>query len=361
MHLLDDSLVSLTMEGREIVLNKGFVHPKFGAKNVLTNSPWRYVDLWLRKEEKASALFYWKQAEQFHNASQGLSAEAVPLLLYYSFMNAAKALLSAKGISFSPHHGVSRDNSRPAARGFLTNEWLRIAQSGVLPSLANYYGEIETARSYNLKEIFANLAFIHRTYALTFTSQPETFYSLADCRYVFDTNKDSVYLYALPEKQETKAKARNNLPQSLTIVDQKQNFYIRSVSSIPWKNPRKATAGELRALAILHKSLRRDLQYNNGYYTLWYAKLKVPNSRPTRRIQRSVPTLTLAASHRLSEICRYNPQQLSTYLEGSQNWLLSEFIAMASPQFIDEIASEITGFQFFTPNVRAPSEPDVDS
>ena len=50
---------------------------------------------------------------------------------------------------------------------------------------------------------------------------------------------------------------------------------------------------------------------------------------------------------------RYDPLQLDRLLAGQKNWLLSEFIEMSPSQFIDEIASEITGYQFLVPNVRA--------
>ncbi|EON18306.1 hypothetical protein C265_19294 [Cupriavidus sp. GA3-3] len=66
-------------------------------------------------------------------------------------------------------------------------------------------------------------------------------------------------------------------------------------------------------------------------------------------------TLILSAMHRLSEICRYKPSQLQSYLDGQKNWLLSEFVAMAPAQFLDEIASEMTGHQIMIPNVRLPN------
>jgi YaaC-like protein len=163
-------------------------------------------------------------------------------------------------------------------------------------------------------------------------------------------------LYARPEKQETKAKAKARLPNSLSVVENDKGFYTRSVTSYPGTTPSKATQSELQNLTLLHRPLRYDLQYVNGTYALWYAKMKFTKGHSTRRVQRALPTLVLAASHRLSEICRYRPDQLSVYLEGPQNWLLSEFISMSSDQFIDEIAGEITGSQFFIPNVRAPAE-----
>jgi YaaC-like protein len=224
--------------------------------------------------------------------------------------------------------------------------------------LSAYYGETETFRVYNLKELLANMSFIHRTYSLTFVSQSEIFFSLVNFKYVFDTDTNSVYFYAKPEKQESKTKARNRLPSSLEVVETDTGFYIRSTASIPWRRPTKATQAEMTALLGLHRELRFDLQYINGTYTLWYAKMNFTRGHSTRRVQRALPTLILAAAHRLSEICRCRPDQLSAFLEGSQNWLLSEFVAMSSDQFIDEIASEITGNQFFVPNVRAPAEPD---
>ncbi|MCZ2076057.1 MAG: YaaC family protein [Bryobacterales bacterium] len=102
-------------------------------------------------------------------------------------------------------------------------------------------------------------------------------------------------------------------------------------------------------LTTLHRSLRVDLHYINGAQTLWYLKADVPG--PTR-LGRFPLSITLAAMHRLSEICRYRPIELSAFLAGRKNWLLSEFIHQAPNQFIDELAAEITGHQFMTPNVR---------
>jgi hypothetical protein len=75
---------------------KAIMSPDFGAKTVLTNSPWTFVGLWLKRHKKRDALYYWDQAQQFYKASVGLPLQSAPLLLYYSYMNAAKALLSAK-------------------------------------------------------------------------------------------------------------------------------------------------------------------------------------------------------------------------------------------------------------------------
>src|SRR5262245_36417909 len=98
------AVAPVKVRGREVGPHKSVVSPLLNSRNVLTNSPWTFVSLWLKRNRKSRALFYWEQAEEFHRASVGLSLRSAPLLLYYCFMNAAKALLSAKNVSFNERH-----------------------------------------------------------------------------------------------------------------------------------------------------------------------------------------------------------------------------------------------------------------
>ena len=49
--------------------------------------------------------FIGEQAKVFNQAANGLPNQSAPLLHYYSFMNAVKALLSSRNINFKQHHG----------------------------------------------------------------------------------------------------------------------------------------------------------------------------------------------------------------------------------------------------------------
>jgi len=162
------------------------LRPKaLSSRNVLTNSPWTFVSLWLKRNRKpAAALFYWEQANEFYKASVGLPPRSAPLLLYYCFMNATKALLVAKGVPLPvPEvHGISAyPKIVPGKKRRFSNEGVRIHKQGILPSLAQYYKEAETSREHSLQELFFNMVFIHRTYCLTYTSQKEMFLPLANC------------------------------------------------------------------------------------------------------------------------------------------------------------------------------------
>ena len=51
----------------------------------------------------------------------------------------------------------------------------------------------------------------------------------------------------------------------------------------------------------------------------------------------------MAIMHRLSEIARYKPEQLCRLMNDKESWLLHEYMNSALNQFVDEMASEITG------------------
>ncbi|PPQ39570.1 YaaC-like Protein [Rhodoblastus acidophilus] len=330
-------------------LHKAISAPQFEVKTVLTNDPFVYVDLWLRRNHKDEALFYWRQAHEFYKASIGLPIESAPLVLYYCFMNAAKALLSAKGQQFSPHHGVSRHQMRgPNAKVVLSNEGIAIKPAGIVPALSVYFSEQETRQQHSLEDVLYNLAYIHRTYCLSYPRKPERFLPLKDLSFIRDANNE-VRFFARPVDEANWTQFKKNLPQELAANPDGSKSLVSS-GHVVWATQNAPTTAELDSLRQLSATLRKVIHYINGANALWYVKLKHKTS-----IGRQSITLTLAAMHRLSEICRYRPDELLSFLNGQKNWLLSEFLSTSRTQFIDEIACEMTGQQIMIPNVRIPS------
>jgi hypothetical protein len=346
-------IAAVKLSRREVGPHKALVAPLLNSRNVLTNSPWTFVALWLQRNRKPQALFYWEQAQEFHKVSVGLPLRSAPLLLYYCFMNVAKALLVAKGVSFDERHGVSaHPKVMPGIKRTFPREGIKIHPEGILPSLSDYYGEAEISKTHTLQELFFNMVFIHRTYCLTYSSQKEMFLALANCGYVYNTQTKEVFFKADIAKNLPLNSAVKKLPPTFVVAPEVGPRAIRSKATLTWRKPGRPTATNIRELIDLNRTLRQDLHFINGAQTLWY--LKTPAAGPSK-LKRQLPTLILAAMHRLSEICRYQPLQLESLLAGQKNWLLSEFIQMSATQFIDEIASEMTGYQFLVPNVRAAS------
>jgi hypothetical protein len=326
------------------------VSPLLTARTVLTNSPWNFVSLWLRREKKNKAQFFWNQAEVFHTAATGIPLQSAPLLHYYAFMNATKALLVAKGITFRERHGVHGLARGAGTRLSITSERVEIENHGILPALSAYLGETESVRIHSLQDLFFNLPYIHRTYCLTYRNQTDMYVPLTDCAYVLDGDTSHAYFQANLSRDFQSARVVRRLAPTFVIDATRANAgAIRSALSVPLTNPRKLTAGDLSQIATLHRRVRQGLHYINGSQTLWYAKSFVAGPR---RLSRFSLTMTLAAMHRLSEICRYRPIELASLFAGQKNWLLSEFIELAPTQFLDEIAAEVTGYQFLTPNTR---------
>src|SRR5260221_13934574 len=138
--------------GRVLGPHKAIQSARYDARTVLTNSPWEFVSLWLKRENKRDALILWNQSREFHEAASGLTLQSAPLLHYYSFMNATKALLAAKGIAFDEYHGIKAQNIRGASKIItVSNEGVKIQNNGILPSLAAYLGDTETSNVHSLQ------------------------------------------------------------------------------------------------------------------------------------------------------------------------------------------------------------------
>lgn len=66
------------INNKSVKPHKAYKNPLMQSRNVLTNSPWEFVSLWLKKEKKHRALFFWNQAHEFSNTSSSLSIQSSP-------------------------------------------------------------------------------------------------------------------------------------------------------------------------------------------------------------------------------------------------------------------------------------------
>ena len=237
------------LNGRELKPHKATVSPLLDARTVLTNSPWEFVSLWLTRQKKTNAHFYWKQAQEFARASVGISIQSAPLLHYYSFMNATKALLAAKSVAFTENHGVGADRVPSTSKRLdLANEGVKVKNSGVLPSLATYLGDTETKTTHTLQDLLFNLPFVHRTYCLTYRNQAELFFTLSDCVYVFNTATKETYLRAKLSQQFSNGRYLKKLPPAfIRDADADSILVIRSKETVVIKSAREG-APEIRTV-----------------------------------------------------------------------------------------------------------------
>jgi hypothetical protein len=160
----------LRISNRTAYLRKAIRTPDFSSQRVLARDAFQFAELWLNRECPA-ALPFWNQARSYYAASRQLPAQSSPLTSYYCFLNAAKSLLTVKGIRFSDHHGVS-GKFDPAAKRALSNEIVAFRVGGILPEVSRLLGEEEKSDHHSLTEILSQLPFIHRAFRYTFRTQP---------------------------------------------------------------------------------------------------------------------------------------------------------------------------------------------
>ncbi len=337
----------ISLNGREVRIHKAILDPQFSDPTVLTSDFWTYVELWLRRKNARTAMFYWQQARQFYTASQGLNEISAPLTYYYCFLNAVKALLEYRKIPVSPYHGTV--GSSTTKKATLAGETISFRRRGIAPALTQILGDTDHRDQYTLKQILYNLVFIHRAFVLTFPKESEMFVPLASALYVRKDGGSEAWLEIDADSKFHPQTIERNLPLGFERdVGRAGNIY-RTKRRFKWKDGDDAAAGNLTRIANYNARTRASLVYIRGQPPSWYLKL---SSISRNSISRSSLSLMLAAMHRLSELSRYDPLRLQLLLETQQNWLISEFIGSAPIQFLDEISTEITGQNLATPFVR---------
>ncbi len=341
----------LQIGNRTAYFRKSIMTPDFTSERVLARDAFQFGTLWL-KRRCPTALPYWEQARSYYEASKHLPAQSSPLTSYYCFLNAAKALLTVKGVAFAERHGIA-GNFDPQSQRSLGNEIIRVKGAGIITALSQYLEEEETAQEHTLNDVLSNLPFIHRAFRYTFRAHPELFIPLRNVVYRKHPRDNYVWVSATIEGKFADGRSLRTLPNRFEIDHgYTDTCVIRTRRRVQWYG-RKASKAEKEAaharMARYHRRLRQDLIYISAFPDLWYIKREIAG---TTRISRYTLTLIMAAMHRLSELTRYDPRGLMSYLEGKENWLLTEFIELAPPQFIDELVCEMTSLEFGLPGIR---------
>jgi hypothetical protein len=343
----------LRISNRIAYFRKAIKTPDFGSERVLARDGFQFAALWLARECR-EALPFWEQAQSYYSASRHLPPRSSPLTIYYCFLNAVKALLTVKGVDFRPYHGVSGAFD-PTSKRALANERIEFKGGGILPALSQYLEEEEQIEEHSLKDILSNLPFIHRPFRYTFRAHPEMFIPLRELVYRKGTG-DYVWVTGRVEGRLADGRSLTSLPAEFEVDNGYSNqCIVRSKRRVKWFHRRDSKERKSQAatrMSNYHSKLRQHLTYISASPDLWYIKRNIAGSTYIRRYSL---TLIMSAMHRLSELSRYDPAGLISYLEGKENWLLTEFIELAPTQFIDELVCEMTSLEFGTPGIRPRS------
>lgn len=343
---------TIKINGKELKLMKAHIKPNYKSRTVLSNTTFDYIMLWLRNNCNANdAVFYWKQAMDFYNATISLPEESKPLTAYYSCMNAAKALLSLNGLDMvNISHGVS--SSRNDATEVLSKAEITYTGSGVLWELSRLLGERQVKQKYKVQDLLYNIPCIHRTFSLSYSKFSELFIPVSDvCFDMQNVDDKKVHLtFKLDQRYSSGLQRRfiNNKFEQ-TYNDETDDVFYRYKKNFKW-DIHDALANRLSNLVSYHKKVRPYFHYIVGNQMLWYLKKELPSN--THIIDRSSITLIYGVMHWLSELVRYNPMLFNKLMNSRQNWLIKEFLDLGLQQFIDEISAEIAGTNIMVTGYR---------
>lgn len=348
--------MALKIGSRVVQLMKAHVSANYMSRTVLSNSSFDYVELWLRNKSGSNyreALFYWEQSRHFYNASLALPLEAKPLTAYYCIMNAAKSLLAIQGIGLSNiAHGVGSDHSNQKTN--LANIVIVYRGSGVLGELCKYLGESVAKKNYSVKDLLYNIPCIHRTFVISYPESAELFIPVS--KVFFDTDNctpKNCFIRFVVDKRYSSGTVTKYIPNSIFVptLDQQPEIgkCYKVKTNFTW-DIHKQQHERLKELLKYHKKYRSYFHYIHGQQLLWYIKKDLPGNQ--HLINRSSMTLIYGVMHWMSELVRYNPALFNRLLHSKYNWLLKEFVEISLPQFVDEIASEITGSIILNPGYR---------
>jgi hypothetical protein len=320
------------------------VAPDFRTQRVLCSDPWDFVSLWLKREHKKDALFYWEQSKHFYEASRSLPEVSAPLTSYYCFLNATKALLSAKAQPFTESHGVG-GRANPGHKS-LSNEIVDFLGAGILPALCNYLVEPNNAgKQFTLQDILWQMPFIHRAYTLSYKGATELFIPLTGNVFMRKDGSKEAWFEAEIDRRYVNGHTKRIIQPGFELREEGDRYFIRRKRRFRWSG--HDIENSIAEFIRYHKTIRRRVVPIFSSENRWYLKKSVAGHD---KLANSQLVLMYAAMHRLSELSRYDPIALAGHFNVNHNWLLSEFIKAAPGQFVYGIASEITGLEFIRPD-----------
>lgn len=331
---------SLHISGKPVRLHGAFKNPDFRSQRVLCSDPWDFVTLWLKRNHKKGASFYWDQAKYFYEASGNLPPVSSPLTSYYCFLNATKALLSANEFSFKEAHGVGGRSI--TGQKSLANELVDFQGAGILPSLCEFLEEPSNAgKDFSLQKILWHLPFIHRSYCLTYKSATELFIPIKNNSFMRKDGSKEAWFQAEIDKRYVNSHTERLVRPGFEINHEDGRAVIRRKRRFKWSG--RDIESSILEFRKYHRSIRTRIIPIYASENRWYIKKAVAGHDDLKNSQL---VLMLAAMHRLSELSRYDPIAFSGHFNVNHNWLLAEFIKCAPSQFIYGVASEITGLEF---------------
>lgn len=323
----------------------------------ITSNPWAFVTDYLSERLDATnrrrGMAYVDQAYEFFEAARTYAKKSRPLLLYYSYLNLAKAVLVAKGVNLplSAKHGISDPRINVKENLKLGGQKIRIESraqdnSNIFPELAHLLdGDHLIGKSHHVIYWFGWVPSIHRTF-----SEVMDYYEcllpidklevLYDNGYVWtriyfgrgDKNKESL------RKEIIKKNGFRKVFHQVDVSDNTNYCY----ESIREKGRTKAIDQALNRLAKKVRSIGLTGILTTNGYRLYFGYSRGEPFVPG-------PLAAYGAVFYLGSLVRYKPQDFETLVCGKYRWIIEEFLETEPSQFVYQMAALLSGREVTRP------------
>ena len=365
----------LRLNNRSLWMMRPYTNADYSQIVILTKSVFNFVEAWILKEVASGRLtdkkplHYWHQAKHYYEVGTDLRSEVKPLMNYYCCLNTVKCLLSVLGQDVrNIKHGVSWEKSQNIN---LDDQKIKFLGVGALKGLRTIIGKDDGEHTFSLKTLLYNLVVVHRAYVYTFDNEPEIFIPIKSLKFYYRGSTDKITIAFDLKKDIELSVLKTNIPSCFQFttkstsdwvkvrdlaIDEKlkwgienDKIFFRYKNEKDWDES-KPTPYKQTILTKLHNTLRPYFQYIISDSPIWYLK-KEDNLNPNI-LNYSSTVISYAIMHCLSEMVRYAPDLYKDFLESEYSWLISEFVEVGMDQFIDEIASQITGLNIMRSGVK---------
>jgi hypothetical protein len=330
---------------------------RYGLSDYLfAKSPWAVVQGAIEartpRSRQVEALAFLQQARSFFDAADDRTVAATPLILYYSFLNLAKALILAAGHTNSldrAMHGLMDD---PGGAGQeITGASVAVKTSGTDPSIFPLYAQALGVPSpahnatYPVTELMAQVVVGHRLWREV--GKKERFVTVDDLRFYHDppTGSGNVWVRFYVRRgdlsrfgiAQKRLLSEGDLAGTFDWVksDDDDVLCLEQLTSIGYNHRAadviKDVVGAVRQ--YLWRSATSMPPYRHYYFHL---------SPPARRQERLPQLLSLyMLFFYFGSVTRYRPHVFDEILKSDYGPFVREFIASQPDQLLYLLATEI--------------------
>lgn len=305
-------------------------------------------------KQRRRAIAFLEQSEGFYRAASGPGIASKPLLYYYSYLNLAKAFLTACHNLPLEHcmHGLKEPDDNIRKRLTITSQEVKVNDSGGGRRTQVYREFVKECgftvpprpRPIKLVDLLEQVVGIHRTVSHTL-NRKQRFFPIDHIGFEHNRSRREVWVALrirrtnLGSSNDTPNEIRNGMAafEEVTSPDGEYRRYESRAVNTYGRSPKET-------LKPLVKKVKKDIWslLGPGGYRFFIGSIP-----PDKRLAQVASNYQ--AMFYFGSITRYRPDDFLKLVDGKHGWLVQEFINTQPLQFIYLLGSGLLKTEMVVP------------